>query len=330
MADMPKTAGETAIEDTRPKARVEFDNKVEALVAEATAQEMQAAASIMSKSGAPRAVELSPTIAAVILSQHNNINRGLTLGTVANYAAAMSRGEWKLNHQGLASFSDDESLADGQHRAAAVVVSGQTIKTMVYPNFPRDAIDTIDRASKRNAGEALEMQGIHNGKIKATMAKFAMEYTSEVDLGRRGKFSDIQIEEFVTARDGIFDQALDIAKGSVINVTEPCMTMAEAARTALVLLLGNWGLNHVGGFIASVQQGVATYSDAPTVELSRRLTKAKYANYSKDKLSSKEKAALTVKAANLWAQNMTVGRLVWKAAKEELPDYRAPQSIAAE
>ena len=250
MTDAPK--------DPRSNARIEFDNQVSETAAKAGSDDIKAAKDIMSKTGAPRIVEITPAIAALILTDHNKVNRGLSLGKVKDYADAMTRDEWKANHQGIASYEDDESLADGQHRMAGVVASGKTIQIMVSPRFPRNAIDTIDRASKRTAGEALEMQGIENGKIKATMAKFAMEYTSEVDTGRKGKFSDIQIEDFVVSRDEVFDTALTIAKGSVENVTEPCMSVAEAARTAVVLLLGNWDVNRVSGFIASVQQGVAT------------------------------------------------------------------------
>lgn len=91
-------------------------------------------------------ITLTPEIAQDMLN-YNTCNRPMSRNTVAKYARMMKQGEWYLSHQAIA-FADDENgkqiLVDGQHRLAAVIQSGASIKTtVIYHAIQTPYIDTV-------------------------------------------------------------------------------------------------------------------------------------------------------------------------------------------
>lgn len=84
--------------------------------------------------------DITPETAEVYLAVNNNI-RPLITRDVTAYANVMRRGEWQLTHQGIA-FNEDGFLVDGQHRLAAIVESGVTVRMIVTRGVKRaDAMD---------------------------------------------------------------------------------------------------------------------------------------------------------------------------------------------
>lgn len=306
------------MEKTVSKAETEFTEAMAAVRSTATPNDVAAAAE-MGKSGRDPSVEqISAAVAAVLFTDHNGQNRSLSYSRVYGYKQAMLDKEWKLNHQGLA-FYEDGKLADGQHRVAAVALSGTTQPFQVSRDFDPKAIDTIDRSTRRSAGEALEMMGISQGKDKASIGKTAMEYTFEVQHGGRPTYTDQKVEAWVIQHDGLLDEAIKIGTGSLTNVTDACLNWRESATLALLLLLGGWPDQQIVGFLSSVQTGVATYPESPTVVLSKLLMRAKIRARRTDVLSKKQKLALALKAMHLWAENASVARLNINLNKENLP-----------
>jgi hypothetical protein len=117
--------------------------------------------------------QVTPAIAEKWLL-HNTENRRLRESSVKNLADAITRGEWKLTHQGIA-FDKNGILQDGQHRLAAVIESGRTIPMMVTWDAPESNFDALDQGLKRgysdiygidtgHAAVARLMAVIHNGR----------------------------------------------------------------------------------------------------------------------------------------------------------------------
>lgn len=91
-------------------------------------------------------IEITPEMAQEML-EFNTCNRPLSKTTVAKYASMMRQGEWYLSHQAIA-FTEGENrrliLVDGQHRLAAVIQSGQTVKfSVIYNAIQTPYIDTV-------------------------------------------------------------------------------------------------------------------------------------------------------------------------------------------
>ncbi len=106
--------------------------------------------------------KITPEIAREMLT-HNHNNRRLRNTTVVAYARDMRMGEWLSNHQGIA-FDEAGSLIDGQHRLAAVVISGVAICALVARGVPTKidtaratTMDTIDRGAGRTIADMLKL-----------------------------------------------------------------------------------------------------------------------------------------------------------------------------
>ena len=311
----------------RLKASLEFKQKIDAVAASISPEEKAKADEIVERTSGFDFEDITPAMAAYILIVANNFNRAMTFSKVYGYVEAMKRGEWKLNHQGIA-FYDDGRVADGQHRLGAAALAGFTLSVIVYSGFAKDAIDTIDRATKRTAGEALEMLGIDKGKVKATTAKAALELISEID-GSPVRLTDPQVEAEVIAYDATYSELLGLAERSTKNVSSPSMSIADAFLIGAVLEKGGWMINRIAGHLAAIQQGIATTEGSPTFLLAKRLAKAQQAEHNKDKLTKRERVALTLKAVLFAEEGKVVTKLDWNATKEVFPSYRAPVEHAA-
>lgn len=103
---------------------------------------------------------ITPRIANTWLLM-NTSNRPLSEATVAKYAAAMERGEWKLNGEPII-FGSDGVLMSGQHRLHAVIRSNITIDSLVVRGVSRDVFDTLDTHRIRKAADALAISGYTN------------------------------------------------------------------------------------------------------------------------------------------------------------------------
>lgn len=309
-------------ERTVGKAEAEFRAAIEAKRAEATTADVEAVGKLAKSTAVIEHVRISPQMAAVLFLEFNKMNRGVTFSKCYDFAEAMKRGEWKYHHQGIA-FYPDGSLADGQHRMAGVVLSDTTQEFMVAPNFQREAIDVIDRSTRRSAGEGLEMLGISNGKVKASIGKTAMEYIAKHD-GKPAKYTDIQVEKWCLEHDTVLTEAVEIGHRSDQNVSEACLSKVQASNIALLMLLGGWGHQQAVGYIASIQQGVATYAESPTVDLSRQFMKSKLSDARKDRINKWQGLALALKGAALWAENKSVRSVRWNPKKESWPSINPP------
>jgi hypothetical protein len=317
-----------ATELTLTKAQTEFMEEIDKVYNIATAED-KAQASDLGKSGKPPSIEeISPTLAAVLYVEHNGQNRNFTVSKAHGYRQAMLDGEWRLNHQGIA-FYPDGKIADGQHRIAATALSGSAQQYVVYRDFDKKAIDTIDRATRRTAGEALEMMGVHNGREKATVSKAVMGYIFEEEHQARPKYTDQKIETWAIAHEEILTAALVIGKQSIHNVTDPSLNWREAATVAALMRLGGWPDQQIVGFLSSMQTGVATYPESPTVALSKLFMRAKLRARKNDALTQREKLALSLKAAHLWIENASVARLTIDLRKETLPPHVRTAPVVA-
>lgn len=98
---------------------------------------------------------ITPEIAATYL-QHNYGNRSIRRSAVKTLAEAITRGEWRITHQGVA-FSDKGRLIDGQHRLSAIVASGRSVQMMVSRGVPDDSFLVLDQHIKRTYADVLEV-----------------------------------------------------------------------------------------------------------------------------------------------------------------------------
>lgn len=100
-------------------------------------------------------MDVSPALAEEWLAARGP-NRGLRKSVVDVYAQDMAEGRWRLTHQGIA-FDERGRLSDGQHRLAAIVKSGSTVKMCVARGISDEAQLDMDRHAKRSVSDCIQI-----------------------------------------------------------------------------------------------------------------------------------------------------------------------------
>lgn len=145
---------------------------------------------------------INPDIATQML-KYNTCNRPLSRNTISKYASLMRLGEWHFSHQAIAFAEDDNGnllLVDGQHRLAAVIQSGISVKfSVIYQAIQNPYIDTVRNRS------FIDNLNICNGtsKYTKTMMSIFNLITSinkirNITQAERQKFCDYYFESFQT------------------------------------------------------------------------------------------------------------------------------------
>lgn len=85
-------------------------------------------------------------------------NRRLNAAAMSALARDMRSGDWSDNGETI-KVTADGVLVDGQHRLAAVIESGCTVRMLVVRGVTREAQATIDGGRKRRFADVLHMRG---------------------------------------------------------------------------------------------------------------------------------------------------------------------------
>ena len=283
----------------------------------------KAVAAIINPAVCPHVVELKPEQAAYIYTELNKHNRDVSLQRVGEYSRAMQRGEWLANHQGIA-FYEDGNLADGQHRCAAIAVSGVTIPVLIYAGFAENAIQTIDQVKPRMPGDALKMNGVVDGTLKANTVKQVKEYLHLVEHGVKPKYSLMQLVKSATDAEKALTACIAKADIALSPVTDaPLKRQDVAIQLYLMTEHGGYTMQQALDFMNAVLNGQAPYEGAPQLVLSRLLTRAKHSAKTSDRLAGVARIAVIQKAAKLWSEEQKCSKLVW-SKKEGFPLATAP------
>lgn len=132
---------------------------------------------------------VTPLLASSWLERLNVNNRKVSYRVVDKYSRDMSKGDWVLNHQGVA-FDKYGHLADGQHRLLAIIKSGVTVPMMVTYGSARTGIDELkpkNTASVIMFGNMSDW--ITNDKVK--IAKSMMRLYRNIDTSTPATTSEV-------------------------------------------------------------------------------------------------------------------------------------------
>lgn len=302
----------------------EIDLKVLDLMHKVTAADRDMVAQMADPNYGSQRIMLTPVLSALIVSEYNNHNRNLQYAKVRHQSEAMKRGEWRWNHQGIA-FYQDGSLADGQHRCYACALSGIPIPVQVTSSLDRKDIDTVDNQSVRNAGDACQLLGIKDPKLKARVMEAVAEYEQDFQNKRASgtRLTVVQIERLVVENDEGLDDAIVLAREIREKIATPVMAEAEIAMCALAMLRGGYPKSKIAQFTLAVNMGIGDYDNCPTTELAKLYERANTGDHRKWRLSRRQKMALFFKGAALFVEKKRIVRMKWDP-KEELPSPRMP------
>jgi len=128
-----------------------------------------------------RIEKVTPTMADKYLGTQER-NRHLNEGRVAFWVDVIQRGEWKITNDCVA-FDVAGNLINGQHRLAAIHLSGQTCPIGVMRNLPDETQDVMDSGLIRRTQDALAMRHERNAFNLAAGLRweFRLRYIEEND-----------------------------------------------------------------------------------------------------------------------------------------------------
>lgn len=152
---------------------------------------------------------VTPEIAEEWLTRNNASNRHLRPRVVSRYAFDMKRGEWRLTHQGIA-FRSDGTIADGQHRLAAVVMSGWGVWMHVTFEMDEPAIDMGDRRTPSDWA-AFNPETRWLTKSIVSVASFMLRDMAEV---RGGEFPASRIIDYASKHRGVIVFGHEVSPGN--------------------------------------------------------------------------------------------------------------------
>jgi hypothetical protein len=113
---------------------------------------------------------VTPQMAQEWLDGANINNRNLSKATVQRYASDMTSGHWQDTHQNVIAFYADGTLADGQHRLAAIVRSGVSVSMFVAYGLQKTAVEAIDQGRARSMADVMAMSGVlRDGKYPSNV-----------------------------------------------------------------------------------------------------------------------------------------------------------------
>lgn len=149
-------------------------------------------------------LDVTPEMAEEMLA-YNDRNRPLSGGIVKKYAAEMKAGRWHYTRVPV--IFSGERLIDGQHRLAAVVESGVTVRADIAFGAPDNSFYYIDRGKPRTAGHIFAINGVPNASLCAAITLVIYHYdngtiATGVAQGGSGQLGhDRLYEEFVARPD---------------------------------------------------------------------------------------------------------------------------------
>lgn len=246
----------------------------------------------------------------------NSANRPLSKPVVRSFAEVMRRGDWRVTHQGIA-FDTNGVLVDGQHRLAAVVEAGVPVEMTVFTEVPPDTFDVLDTGKRRNAADALAIEGEKSTFMLGSMLRSVWLYENRSDAswsGRAATVTNHQILQTLSEHPGIRDfvvvgERIAAETGMIKSAAGAASYLVEQASTASVQ---EWLDRLVDG--AGLGQTDPRLVFRNTMQRMAR----KKAGQVQRRRDTREHMTLYVKAFNAWAAGQTLQHLRF-TTREPLP-----------
>ena len=283
---------------------------------------------ITTSKGALTDVEITPELAAHILSNYNTGNRKIRVTAAMAMARSLQRNGW-LNTGEPLIFAAEGILNNGQHRLEAIVRAKMPMVLDLRFGIPRKAFANTDTGSKRKAGDVLAISGVTNCFASAAGLKLLLAYEEGLPTSYVGALK-IDNEEILAAYKKYpeINTIIDVVGGFFKNL-HGFRNASSIAFT--VLATGLTDAETVAEFLELVANGTAPpqpkratakkakgrklprrapLKDGPTVALNTLLTSAQNSSYgSRTKIV--ERLAWFINAWNQWRAGQRGQSIAW-------------------
>ena len=267
MARKPKTTATAPPKERPPTPAQVLETKLlQAYEAATEADKAKANALVARATGSKpdSAVDtITPGVAAVLFYDHNKQNREWTYTSTASYLEQIVKQEWEFTNQGIG-FLVTGNVGDGQHRLAAIALSGVSVLALIAFGMQEKAIIALDTGRRRQAADYLGIihpdDDLSDMKRMQQMVTRAFGYlVKDPDEERRRPYVLRTNRDRATAVEEykpLLQQAMAIAKELVRGRRAPPFSEGEAAAYAFMLLLSEgWTPEEVAVDLDQFQSG---------------------------------------------------------------------------
>lgn len=175
---------------------------------------------------------ITPSDAERIL-QKNNVNRTLSPGRVSQYAYDIKNGLWQLNGEAI-KFYEDGSLADGQHRLAAIIKANTPVTTTVITGLP-NTVTIQDRGRNRSVTDSMQLEGMSKTLANNTVVGITkLHYNVQQN---KTNVSDGMVKDFISKNEAVLLKLLSVVPKNTRK------TKSVNVRSAPILLACFYALN---------------------------------------------------------------------------------------
>lgn len=260
--------------------------------------------------------EVTPATAKAMLDR-NTSNRKFKKDNIRSLVKTLKDGDWTLNGQPII-FDRDGALADGQHRLEAVVQSSVPAVSLVVCGVePLEAQDTQDNGVKRSVADQLTLHGYHQTKELASVLGGLADMR---DLGEwpSSKRFRLTVPRALRMVEGIpnYQDILSLA-GSV----RKSVRLPASVGGTLNILFNEVDPIDSAEFWNLLMSGSGLDETDPILKLRNRLLADAAKAPGSGKMSNRHKAALTIKAWNLWRAGESVTNLIWRTGGAQAESF---------
>lgn len=242
---------------------------------------------------------MTPEWAQSILASQNNQNRKIRPNAVKKIAAAITSGDWKVTHQGIAIDANGQ-LQDGQHRLNAIVATGIPVSVLLTTGCDPSSFDVLDCGVNRTAADALHLSGAQLAPKSAAGLKYYLLYNRDssrvwtnIDLPPHSEI----LKTYINKRDHV-DHAAFVAQ----RAYQGDRLINQSAMVAFQLLAIDQGWHFAGEeFCALLGKPVMQSEHSPILAYHRLLKNA--ASVDKKYLQQRSLASM-IKCFNYWVQDL--------------------------
>lgn len=238
----------------------------------------------------------------------NSRNRPLSAKHVDYLVAEICSGRWQPNGEAI-KFNGDR-LLDGQHRLAAVLKAGKSIRSLVIRGLPSDVFHTLDTGKKRSPADTLSVAG-EKSSSRVAAALGMVEALSNGWTRCRDRMSGARIVELLAEHPGIRD--------SVTVYQGPRTLLKPSIAIALHYLFAQRDRPLADKFFADLRSGSGLCEGDPVFALREKLISGSVGNA---QLKEEVIVACTIKAWNALRQGVQIRRLYFKPGADALPAIR--------
>lgn len=272
---------------------------------------------------------LTPNDAEALLLKSAGIRqRPIDQKRVRLYARKMKDDQWRSTHQPIA-IDVDGVLFDGQHRVAAIALSGVAVEITVARDADPSTFDVVDVGRVRSPGHALTIAGFTNVNVIASAARYYLVYAS---LEGTQSIPSAEIRASWTPHDLV--RFMESGAGErLLGALRPAERIGVAIGrngiktwlAAAIALLDAKGVdaNLRSEFLEKLEGGTMLQVGSPILTLRLWLTSEHgYARLRRD-LHGYIGIATFVDAWNMWLNGETTGHVGFKIGAADLPSVEA-------